>query len=301
MVGNLGETPESAQKTMSLFTKLQPTSWWFSVAHPYPGTAYYREVKEKKLIETAYWCDNHWPVLSIARNESMTRDEINTTRIKLFSESLSITKKMAPMMPPEWERTQFYYTDACLNRDYPLISPEDLTEKTAWMESLPNEIDLSNPSFPLGAGWSPFATPENGAPKEGRGLSDETAVVYLSNKHEFFEFIFPMKINVFLPFLQVSVNDQVPKKWLISPSHPNSCWLQISTGTQSLSIIKISISQTRMKLFTAPDSFILSKVVGRNLFDLPLDIRTFSHLEMKGLLFKRIAKTILRQPSIASR
>ena len=81
MVGNIGETKDSARMTVDLLKKIGDDVM-VSIACPFPGTELYRIAKEKGLLNTEDWTryvtsptytPGYYPVM---RTEFLTEDEI---------------------------------------------------------------------------------------------------------------------------------------------------------------------------------------------------------------------------------
>ncbi len=71
-----GETKESIRKTIDMALRFDPTTLQFSIATPFPGTAFYAEMKKKGHILSETWSEydgNHKSVLSL---KDVTRKDL---------------------------------------------------------------------------------------------------------------------------------------------------------------------------------------------------------------------------------
>lgn len=82
MVGLPKETRRSIYETYKLIAELKPETIGITILTPYPGTPFYYEAKEKRLIETENWADfgGHKPVMHTA---GMTAEDLEYARLSL--------------------------------------------------------------------------------------------------------------------------------------------------------------------------------------------------------------------------
>lgn len=71
-----GETRESIQKTIDLALKLDPVTIQFSLATPFPGTVFYKEMKERGSIISENWSEYDGNYKSVVASDSITRKEL---------------------------------------------------------------------------------------------------------------------------------------------------------------------------------------------------------------------------------
>ena len=80
MLGNLGETREDIEKTMSFVKRLQPDFVQFSICSPYPGTPLYQIALERGLLQSDVWTEFARNPLQDFRSpmwtENFTEDEL---------------------------------------------------------------------------------------------------------------------------------------------------------------------------------------------------------------------------------
>lgn len=60
MVGNPGETAETAQATIDLACRIRPTLASFSICKAYPGTPLYEQAVAEGIVEPRWWADQAW-------------------------------------------------------------------------------------------------------------------------------------------------------------------------------------------------------------------------------------------------
>ncbi len=71
-----GETKESIKKTIDLALKLNPVTVQFSIATPFPGTAFYKEMKEKGQIVSENWDEYDGNYKSVIASDSITKKDL---------------------------------------------------------------------------------------------------------------------------------------------------------------------------------------------------------------------------------
>jgi len=71
-----GETRESIQKTIDLALRLDPVTIQFSLATPFPGTVFYKEMKEKGAILSEDWSEYDGNYKSVVASDNITRKEL---------------------------------------------------------------------------------------------------------------------------------------------------------------------------------------------------------------------------------
>jgi len=71
-----GETRESIQKTIDLALRLDPVTIQFSLATPFPGTVFYKEMKEKGSIISENWSEYDGNYKSVVASDNITRKEL---------------------------------------------------------------------------------------------------------------------------------------------------------------------------------------------------------------------------------
>ncbi len=79
MVGNIGDTVQTVADSVSLCRQIAPDEFGFAIATPLPGTEFHRVAREKGWIEIEDLRD-YSEFTPVARNESLTRDEIRALR-----------------------------------------------------------------------------------------------------------------------------------------------------------------------------------------------------------------------------
>jgi anaerobic magnesium-protoporphyrin IX monomethyl ester cyclase len=83
MVGLADESWESIENTVRFVKSTPVDSVQFSVAVPFPGTDYYRYVKEKGFLETTDWSRYSGSDTAVMRTTHLTSDEIRRAIIKV--------------------------------------------------------------------------------------------------------------------------------------------------------------------------------------------------------------------------
>ena len=76
MFGLPGETRETAQRTIDLALKLSPESVQFTIATPFPGSRFYKELKEKGLITCRDFSKYDGFRSAVVRTESLMSDDL---------------------------------------------------------------------------------------------------------------------------------------------------------------------------------------------------------------------------------
>jgi len=71
-----GETKESIQKTIDLALRLDPVTIQFSLATPFPGTVFYKEMKEKGAIISENWSEYDGNYKSVVASDNITKKEL---------------------------------------------------------------------------------------------------------------------------------------------------------------------------------------------------------------------------------
>jgi anaerobic magnesium-protoporphyrin IX monomethyl ester cyclase len=106
MIGNVGETKETARQTITLAKKLNPDTAQFTIAQPFPGTEFYRmtvgEVRGASAFDNYVWYENVNYVPS-----GLTRDEVMSLHRRAFREfyfrprfALKVLRKLSS--PKDW-------------------------------------------------------------------------------------------------------------------------------------------------------------------------------------------------------
>ena len=71
-----GETKESINKTINFALKMDPESLQFSLATPFPGTAFYKEMKEEGRLLSEDWAEYDGNSRSVISYENLSRDNL---------------------------------------------------------------------------------------------------------------------------------------------------------------------------------------------------------------------------------
>lgn len=75
MVGNIGETKESVEKSLKLAKRIKPYHYGFSIAIPFPGTELREELKNKNHLLIEDW-DKYDYNVCVIRTDELTKEEI---------------------------------------------------------------------------------------------------------------------------------------------------------------------------------------------------------------------------------
>lgn len=76
MFGLPGETKESIRKTIDFALRLDPTTIQFSIATPFPGTSFYKEMKEKGNIVSENWIEYDGNYKSVINYRDITKKDL---------------------------------------------------------------------------------------------------------------------------------------------------------------------------------------------------------------------------------
>ena len=71
-----GETKESIKKTIDMALTLDPVTVQFSIATPFPGTVFYKEMKEKGQIVSENWDEYDGNHKSVVASDSITKKDL---------------------------------------------------------------------------------------------------------------------------------------------------------------------------------------------------------------------------------
>ncbi|UCE75378.1 MAG: cobalamin-dependent protein [Methanomassiliicoccales archaeon] len=89
MIGNIGETEKSINRTMSLAKRLNPDYLSYSIATPLPGTKFFKEAREKKLIVNDDWENYDYTKEAVSKTEALSSEDIkywqNTATMNFFA------------------------------------------------------------------------------------------------------------------------------------------------------------------------------------------------------------------------
>lgn len=100
-VGLLGETRESMQKTLDFAKAIDVDTIQISITTPFPGTAFYNQVKEQGLLTSAAWHDFDGQNTSVVRYEHLTHEEIRD-----FAGTFAARWLRYKLTRPGWVRRQ---------------------------------------------------------------------------------------------------------------------------------------------------------------------------------------------------
>lgn len=86
MLGYIGETEDTIRMTIDLAQKLNPEHISFSIATPIPGTDFYKEATEKKLIVDENWQDYDYNKNAVSRTETLSSQDLLRWQDKAYTE-----------------------------------------------------------------------------------------------------------------------------------------------------------------------------------------------------------------------
>jgi len=86
MLGYIGETEDTIRMTINLAQKLNPEHVSFSIATPIPGTDFYKEATEKKLIVDGNWQDYDYNKNAVSRTETLSSQDLLRWQDKAYAE-----------------------------------------------------------------------------------------------------------------------------------------------------------------------------------------------------------------------
>ncbi len=101
--GLLNETRETMNQTLNFAKELDVDSVQFSINTPFPGTRFYQEAKQKKMILTNDWSQFDGSNNAVANFENVTNEEVE----KMYCHSSSSWLKHK-LQDPQWISRQTY-------------------------------------------------------------------------------------------------------------------------------------------------------------------------------------------------
>jgi radical SAM superfamily enzyme YgiQ (UPF0313 family) len=100
MFGLPGETPDSARKTIDLALELSPETVQFSLATPFPGSSFYRELEERGYLVSKDWALYDGYSRSVVRTDLLSAQELEETLRTAYREWES--HKTLTSSRPQW-------------------------------------------------------------------------------------------------------------------------------------------------------------------------------------------------------
>lgn len=85
MVGNVGDTPETIQDSVTLAKEIRPTVFGFSVATPLPGTPFHSIAQQNGWIRSEDFRE-YSEFMAVSRNAALTPEEISALRDRAADE-----------------------------------------------------------------------------------------------------------------------------------------------------------------------------------------------------------------------
>jgi len=101
--GLFGETKKTLKQTLALAKNLDVDTVQFSINTPFPGTKYYAEAKEKKLLRTEDWSKFDGSTSAVIKFENLTQKEIEDYYCRASSAWLK-----HKLSDPRWIARQVY-------------------------------------------------------------------------------------------------------------------------------------------------------------------------------------------------
>lgn len=165
MVGNLGETRETAAKSLALLKEVMPDYPSFSIAYAYPGTRFLHEARAEGFVDTEDFSDPSSFVGGITRTHALSRTDIASLLHevvdgiaayrrtpeylkRLYQSSLSGGREWAGQRVQRHALSPIWY-------DYCLVLPNELRSIPQLAEQLQTSVDFGEHIGLLGEGWQP--------------------------------------------------------------------------------------------------------------------------------------------------
>lgn len=80
-----GETRETVKRTIQKAIELDPFSVQFSIATPFPGTAYFRQLKEKGHIVSETWEDYSGSTGAVHRTDELSKEDLDNALCEAYA------------------------------------------------------------------------------------------------------------------------------------------------------------------------------------------------------------------------